>query len=194
MKKIAIIGSGGLGREILGIIEAINNQNHTWDFVGFYDDNFSNELINGYAVIGNIDSLNSLNEEIYIAIGIGNPIIKEKIHQRITNPKVSYPILIHPSVIIYSEETVVLGKGVIIGANCVLTVNISVSDFVYLNTASVISHDTVLGSYTMVMPTVAISAGANIGKRVYIGNGTKIDYPLEIVDDTIIKAGSVLSR
>ncbi|TYP97354.1 sugar O-acyltransferase (sialic acid O-acetyltransferase NeuD family) [Tenacibaculum adriaticum] len=194
MKKIAIIGAGGLGREILGIIECINSINKVWDFIGFYDDNASSKSVNGHSVIGNIDSLNFTKENVHVIIGIGNPSIKEKIKEKITNPKIIFPNLIHPSAVIYSFENVKLGKeGVVIGANCVLTVNISIGNYVYLNTSSVISHDTIIGDYSMIMPTVSISTGAKIGKRVYLGNGVKIDSPIEIEDDTIIKAGSILS-
>lgn len=194
MKKIAIIGSGGLGREILGIIKGINKFQKTWDFIGFYDDNITEELINGYSVLGKIDSLNTIEEELHIVVAIGSPKIKKIIIDKILNPKIIFPNLIHPSVIQYDEETISLGKGIIVAANCVLTVNIKVEDFVYINTASIISHDVTLGAYTMIMPTVSISAGATIGTSVYIGNGTKIDQPVRIEDHTVVKAGTILSN
>lgn len=193
MKKIAIIGSGGLGREILGIIQSINSKKNTWDFIGFYDDAISDKLINGYPNVGNIEDLNEIKGDLNVVIGIGNPKVKELIKNKIKNSNIIFPTLIHPSVIIYSNENVILGEGVVIAANSVLTVNINISSFVYINTASVISHDTTIGAYSMVMPSVSISAGANIGRKVYIGNGTKIDYPITIDDNSKIKAGTILS-
>lgn len=194
MKKIVIIGSGGLGREVLGIIQSINREKQTWDFIGFYDDNLTDELINGYPVLGKIDELNQIEEQLQVVIAIGNPKIKEIIKNKIVNPKIEFPNLIHPSVEIYSDDNVVLGKGIVIAANSVLTVNIEVSDFVYINTATVIAHDTKIGRYSMIMPTVSISAGGIIGEKVYIGNGTKIDYSINIKDNSKIKAGSILTQ
>ena len=193
MKKIVIIGSGGLGREVLGIIQSINRKENSWNFIGFYDDNLSTDLINGFPILGKIDELNQINEELYVVIAIGNPKIKELIKNKIINSQIKFPTLIHPSVEIYSEENVVLGKGVVIAANSVLTVNIEISDFVYINTAAVIAHDTKIGKYSMIMPTVSISAGGEIGEKVYIGNGTKIDYAIQIDDNAVIKAGSILT-
>ncbi|WP_369048789.1 hypothetical protein [Tenacibaculum sp. UWU-22] len=46
MKKIAIIGTGGLGREVLEIIQSINRGRKVWDILGFFDDNFSDDLVN----------------------------------------------------------------------------------------------------------------------------------------------------
>ena len=41
MKKIAIFGAGGFGREVKTIIDAINKENeNTYNFVGFFDDGF----------------------------------------------------------------------------------------------------------------------------------------------------------
>lgn len=193
MKNIAVIGSGGLGREVLGIIQSINRKENSWNFIGFYDDNLSNDLINGFPILGKIEELNQINEELYVVIAIGNPKIKKLIKNKIVNSQIKFPTLIHPSVEIYSEENVVLGKGVVIGANSVLTVNIEISDFVYINTAAVIAHDTKIGKYSMIMPTVSISAGGEIGEKVYIGNGTKIDYAIQIDDNAVIKAGSILT-
>ncbi|RBW54269.1 hypothetical protein DS884_17605 [Tenacibaculum sp. E3R01] len=135
-----------------------------------------------------------VEEELALVIGIGNSVVKEKIRKKITNKNIYFPALLHPSVIVYSSETVNLGEGVVIGANSVLTENIEIENFVYLNTNSIISHDTNIGEYSLIMPTVSISAGAKIGKRVYVGNGTKIDFPIIIENDTVIKAGTVLSK
>jgi len=195
MKKIAIIGSGGLGREVLGIIQSINNREKVWDFIGFYDDNLSDDLVNGYPIVGKIEALNNVDEELNIVFGIGNPKVKEIISNKINNGNIQFPTLIHPSVEIYSKEFVSLGKGVVIGANSVLTVNINIADFVYINTASIIAHDVSIGKFTMIMPTTSISAGGEIGEKVYVGNGTKIDYHgFKIDDNSIIKAGSIISK
>lgn len=194
MKKIAIVGSGGLGREVLGIIQSINKKIKTWEFLGFFDDNPSSNIVHGFPVLGKIDALNNRSDELAIVIAIGNPKIKEIIFNKINNPVINFPNIMHPSVIIYSEKTTSLGKGIVIGANCVLTVDINLKDFVYVNTGVIISHDTSVGKFSMLMPSVSISTGVNIGEKVYLGNGTIIDKPISINDNSIIKAGSVLPK
>ena len=192
MKKIALVGSGGLGREVLGIIQTINREEKVWDFIGFYDDNLSDKLINNYSIRAKIETLNSIKEELAVVIAIGNPKIKELIYNKINNSNISFPAIIHPSVINYDEETTNIGEGVVIGANTVLTVNIEIGKQVYINTASIISHDVSIGNFSMIMPTVAISAGASIEERVYLGNDVKIDQPIIVKADSIIKAGTIL--
>lgn len=38
MKKIAIFGAGGFGREVAFLIEDINKKNYQWEILGFFDD------------------------------------------------------------------------------------------------------------------------------------------------------------
>lgn len=68
--------------------------------------------------------LKLVEEELALVIGIGNPVVK-----KITNTNIYFPVLLHPSVIVYLSETVNLGEGVVIGANSVLTVNIEIIEF-----------------------------------------------------------------
>ena len=38
MKKIAVYGAGGFGREVACMLRHINNIIPTWDLLGFFDD------------------------------------------------------------------------------------------------------------------------------------------------------------
>ena len=38
MKKIAICGAGGFGKEVACILNLINEKQPTWELVGFFDD------------------------------------------------------------------------------------------------------------------------------------------------------------
>lgn len=39
MKDIAIFGAGEFGKEIACLLDRINKENPTWNFIGFFDDN-----------------------------------------------------------------------------------------------------------------------------------------------------------
>ena len=87
MKNIVIIGAGGVGRETALIIQQINELELTWNLIGFIDDNKDSwgKVINGYSVIGGIDSLEVLPSDTYIIIAIANYEIKRKIVNKINN-------------------------------------------------------------------------------------------------------------
>lgn len=193
MKKIAIIGAGGFGREVKMLIDQINKVSKQFDIVGFYDDKHFDGNINGIPYLGKIDRLNSITENLSIAISIADPHIKKDILKSIKNDKIEFPNLIHPTVIIGSDE-VILGKGNIICAGVIITVNVVISDFVILNLSCTVGHDTNIGNYSSFMPSVNISGEVNVKEGVYVGTGAKIINLLEIGEYTIVGAGAVVAK
>jgi len=99
LKPIAIFGAGGFGKEVLMLIHQINEYSHTWDFIGFFDDGKPiNTYINNYKVLGGLKELNEYTSEVHLIFAIGNPATKIHVLQNITNPRIKFPILIHPPV------------------------------------------------------------------------------------------------
>lgn len=195
MKDIAIFGVGGFGREVLALIKDINRVTQTWSIVGFFDDGHEKgEIINGYPILGKTEDLNNWKTPISLVVSIGNPIVKKRILDKITNSLVDYPTLIHPTVWIGDKEFVELGDGCIICAGNLITTNIRIEDFVILNLGCTVGHDTVIKKYSAFMPSVNISGEVNVGEGVYVGTGAKIINQLEIGDYTIVGAGAVVSK
>ena len=163
LKDIAIFGVGGFGREVLTLIRDINRKEPTYCFIGFFDDGHqTGEMINGFPVLGKTEDLNQWESELAIAISIGNPSVKKRVVNKITNPKVSYPTLIHPSTLIGAPEYLNVGKGCIICAGNMITTNIEIGDFVVLNLGCTVGHDTVIKDYAAFMPSCNISGEVRI--------------------------------
>ena len=72
----------------------------------------ANKLYNK-TVLGGIEELNEVNEELCLVISIGDPKIKQIILNKITNPNIHYPSIVHPNASI-SKDDVKIGKGCII--------------------------------------------------------------------------------
>ncbi len=194
MKKIAVFGKGGFGREVQMLIEQINSEAETWDFIGFYDDDKSSEKINGAPFLGMLSDLNLVEEEIYLVFAIGNPLVKKNLVGAITNPNIKYPLLIHPSVLVGNSDWVSIGKGSIICAGCIITVNINIGEHVILNLGCTVGHDVNIGDFSAFMPSINISGEVNVGEGVYAGTGAKIINQLEIGENTTIGAGAVVTK
>ncbi len=195
MKKIAIIGAGGFGREVQMLIEQINKTKKQYEFVGFFDDGFTlGELINGFPILGGVKDINQIDYELSIVSAIGEPELKEELLGLIKNDNINYPILIHPNVLIGDSKFVNIGAGSIITAGVVITVNINIGKHVILNLACTVGHDTNIGDYSSFMPTVNISGEVEISKCVYVGTGAKIINRLEIGEYTVVGAGAVVAK
>lgn len=193
MEKIAIIGAGGFAREILTLINDINRQNPKYDFVGFVDEEKS-QTIHGYPVIGNDDEVNKTKEPLSVVFAVGEPNLKERIRNKYTNPLISFPTLIHPSVLIADPDSISIGKGCIICAGCIITTDVELHNFVTLNLQCTVGHDTVISDYSSFMPSVNISGEVKVDRNVYVGTGAKIINQVEIGEHTIVGAGAVVAK
>ena len=194
MEKIVIVGAGGFGREVKMLIDQLNSKENVYEFIGYYDDGFARGTkINSNEVLGSILDLASTIEKLNVVVAIGAPDIKKKIVEKLSNPNLRFPTLIHPSVLI-GNEFVSVGKGCIICAGTIITCNIVIKDFVILNLMCTVGHDSSIHSYASFMPSVNISGEVVIHEGVYVGTGAKIINQLEIGKQTIIGAGAVVSK
>lgn len=195
MKDIAIFGVGGFGREVLTLIEDINKNKPTYRIVGFFDDGHEKgEMVNGYPVLGKTQELNQWPTDISIAISIGNPEIKKRVIDKISNPNVNYPTLIHPNVIIGDWDYVKIGEGCIICAGNMITTNIEIGSFVILNLGCTVGHDTVIKDYAAFMPSCNVSGEVLIEEGVYCGTGVKIINQTSIGKYATVGAGAVVTK
>lgn len=195
MKKIAVFGSGGFGREVKMLIDQINDVNPEWEFLGYFDDNQEKgALINGASILGGINELNQYSESIlHIVLAVGDPKAKKSILSKLGNTYIKFARLVHPSVYI-GKDNVVIGEGVIICAGVVVTVNVSIEDHVILNLSCTVGHDTNIGRYSSFMPAVNISGEVMIREGVYVGTGVKIINQLTIGEWTTVGAGAVVAK
>lgn len=193
LADIAIVGAGGLGKETAVLIDQINKQSKTWNLIGFFDDGVkAGTKVLSIPVLGTIDKLNTHNSSLNIVIAIGDPNIKSLLVDRLINPQLTFPVLIHPTAVIGHEVS--LSDGCMITAGCVLTADIRVGKHVLVNLNSTIGHDVILGDYSSVMPGAHISGAVKVGKRVFIGTGVAVLQHISIHDDAIIGAGAVVTK
>ncbi|MCF6138826.1 acetyltransferase [Pseudalkalibacillus berkeleyi] len=192
MKDIVIIGAGGFGREVAWLIEEINRVNKEWNIVGFVDDNekIQGTEVSGYKVVGDIEWLKE--QKVNVACAIGDPITKKKTIESLNGSKISFPVLIHPSVI-YSDR-VGFGAGSIICAANILTTDIQIGNHVIINLDCTIGHDATLGNYTTILPSVNVSGNVVTKECVSVGTGSAIIQGVTIGENTVVGAGAVVVK
>ena len=192
-EKIAVFGAGDLGREIVVLIRQINLSGGNWEIVGFYDDNESKgAIIGGLKVCGGVNDLNNLKEPINLILAIADTETKGKVADRITNPKISFPVLIHPLVEHHPFQNISIGKGSVICAGNNFTTDIHIGDHVLINLGCTIGHDCIINNYCSIMPGVNISGKVQLGEGVYVGTGSQIINYVSIGDYTTIGAGATV--
>ena len=191
MKNLIIIGAGGVGREVSLIVEQLNYLEDTWNLIGFIDDDIKmfGEVINGYSVIGGIETLNSYNEECYIVIAIANYKVKKSIVDKLNN-RLPFATIIHPKVWIH--DFMIVGEGSIIYEGTIITSNVNIGKHVIISPKCGIGHDSIIKDYTSLLWNVNISGADIIEEGVLIGSGATVIQNKTIGKGSIIGAGSVI--
>ena len=199
MKDIYILGSGGFAKEVYFLIDDINlySESPLYNFKGFID-KWADiaEMAIGKKKFPIIEEDFFLNNSKYgsanLAIGIGKPHILEKVFNKFNN-KYQFPNLIHPN-FVGNLENIEMGKGNILTAGCVFTVDIKIGSFNIFNLNTTVGHDTTIGSFNVMNPGVNVSGGINIGNKNLIGTNATILQYLTVGDNSILGAGAVLSK
>jgi len=192
---IAILGAGGLGREIFLLLSVINSHKKSILIRGFYDDNISisaNKL--PAPLLGNINSIPQHKITTLIP-AFGLPKTKINVLNSLNLDLYNFPTIIHPTLELSSEyQNVIIGKGSIITQGNMLTCDITIGDFVLINQGCSIGHDVKIGNYTSIMPGCMISGNVTIGKNVFLGTGAAIINGVNIADNATIGAGAVVNK
>lgn len=192
MKEIVIIGVGGFGREVVWLIDRINEISPTYKILGYVDDNKAShgKTIDEYQVLGDCEWLNNQKGEIYAVCAIGSSAIRKQVIEKLTNVK--FATVIDPNV--QMSKKVNIGEGTIICAGTIITVDITIGNHVIINLDCTVGHDTVLEDYVTLYPSVNVSGNTRLGECVEMGTGSQTIQGLDICNDAIVGAGAVVVR
>lgn len=194
MADIAIYGAGGFGREAALLVTQLSQLDERWNLIGFFDDGVkAGTLVDTLPVLGGMSELNSYPDPIGVVMAVAEPTMRRSLVDRVTNKRVSYPKVIHPSVMLGSQSNV-LGRGVILTAGVILTTAIKIEEFTIVNLASTIGHDAVIGSYSSIMPQCSVSGNVKIGGGCFIGAGSRILQGIELAENCVVGAGAVVTK
>ncbi len=191
MEDIVIIGSGGLAREVRWLIEDCNKKHCQWNVIGWVSKETPGTLIAGLPVLGDDNWLLNHNAPISVAVSVGSSILRKNIVTNIKkNINISFPIIVSPSAEL--SDSVHLGKGSIVMAKSILTVDINIGSFFVSNPSCTIAHDCSFGDYVTLNPGSNISGNVNLGRCVTIGAGASIIQGLSVGDNSTIGAGATV--
>lgn len=113
LKRLIIVGAGSHGLELYDIVRDINLAKPTFDLIGFVDDGAVNNdrlVARGMRILGPLEVLSGF--DAMFVLGIGHPVVRTKIADRIAGLKLKAATLIHPTV--SRRSFVNIGSGTVI--------------------------------------------------------------------------------
>ncbi|MEJ2510588.1 MAG: acetyltransferase [Anaerolineales bacterium] len=195
IEKVVIIGTGGFGREVLDVLEAVNQVETRYEILGFITEpGFQNpgELINDKPVLGYYDWLEQNKDQVKAICGVGAPATRLRLIRQAEQMGVQFFSVIHPRAIL--TRWVKLGTGSIITAGCILTNNITIGEHVHLNLDCTVGHDVVIEDCVTVSPGVHISGNVRLKEGSFIGTGANLIEGKTVGRWAVVGAGSVVVK
>jgi sugar O-acyltransferase (sialic acid O-acetyltransferase NeuD family) len=197
-QRIAIIGAGGMAREVESALRAMNRIEPRFEFTGFVVSDLSKlgPRDSREQVLGDVDWLVAHKNSIdALAIGIGSPSVRVRISAELSSllPGMEWPTLMHPSAVIDSGSAR-LGRGTFIGARVVATVNVTLEAFALLNFGATCGHEALIGRGSVVNPGANVNGGVVIDEGALIGSGAQILQYLRVGAGATVGAGAVVTR
>lgn len=192
MKKLIIIGAGGMGRTIYS--NALESVGYRVNFQvkGFIDDNL--HALDGFPnyppLIGTIKDYFPHEDDVFVS-SIGGE-ARRPCMEEIIRRGGEFMELIHKTARIYTNAK--LGKGNFIGAYTVIGNDATVGDYNMIQSYTVIGHDAVIGNWNRIDTHVTCVGGIIIEDEVNIHTSAVISHHVRVESGAHVGALSFVIR
>ncbi|GAB5400302.1 MAG: acetyltransferase [Aureisphaera sp.] len=182
MNDLILYGAGGHSFAMVELIRSINGL----QVQHIYDDAPRNDFILGVPVSKyNGQELNKAS----VCISVGNNEVRKKLSQKIN---ADFPILMHPSAVVYPSAEI--GLGTTIMAQAVIDASVSLGRFCIVNHNATVAHNAVVGDYCHIAINAAIAGGVTIGEGTLVGAGSVVLPGIKVGVGVVIGAGAVVTK
>lgn len=198
-EELIVVGGGGIGRETLELVNAVNAVSPgRYRVAGVADDSLSEEnlaLVEDLAVpyLGPVAALPTVSSAgCRFVIGIANPAIRRRLDAAMLAKGYAPAILIHPSATVGSSVT--LGPGSIVCPGARLTTNIVTGRHVHLHVNTTVGHDSRLADFVSLYPQAGVAGNCELREGATVGSNASVLQGLELGAESFVGAGAVVVR
>lgn len=186
--KVIVIGSSGHAKVI---IDAINKERH-YEIIGLLDDfRMKGETTMNVPVIGKVSDIKNFLQYSFI-IGVGSNHGRFSIYNKLIELGLNYINVIHPSAIIGSDVS--LGVGNFFAAGTIVNSGTIIGNHCIINTGATVDHDNTLEDFVSIAPNASLAGNVTVERGSLIGMGSCVIEKRKIARQTIIGAGSVVTK
>lgn len=192
MKRLIIIGAGGMGRTLYDIARESVGYGTEFMTAGFIDDNL--EALDGFAgyppVLGSISGYIPADDDVF-TFSIGGESRRKCIEQMIAKGA-RFINIIHRTARIGTN--VKLGQGNIVGPFTTLGADCIVGDYNLIQSYTVIGHDACIGDFNRIDTHVTCVGGITVADECTIHTSAVINHRVSIANHAKVGACSFVIR
>lgn len=181
--KVAIFGSGGLAKEVIGYVES---EGYEVACV-VSTEKFNNPQFEKYRVAVRLpEDLRG----IQCLLAVAEPQVKRQIVR--DHPNVTWMTYVHSSAFVSPHAR--LGRGCVLTPQTIAAGDCILKEFVFFNTNATVGHDSTIGSYTSLMPNSEVCGWCSIGEDCFIGINSTIVPHVTLAMGVKVSAGAVVRK
>ncbi len=196
MKRVVIIGAGGHARDTAWHAREVNRRTPTFDVLGFVVSDLTRLGPHDSPVLGDETWIDEHRQEIHgLVLGIGSPRARAQVAARLQErfPELEWPTIVHPSALL-DWNTLQIGRGVLVGAGVIGTVNVRIEDFAVLNPTVTLGHEAVVGTCSVMNHAAGLSGGTVLEREVLVGTGARVLQYRRVGAQAQVGAGAVVTK
>lgn len=196
LRDLLLIGAGGLGREAVEVVGAVNAVRPTWNLLGFLDDDPSKQgrSIGQVPVLGGTDLVDEFPQAQLLLCPVrpDNYVSRQILAERLGFDDGRYATVVHP--------TATLGASCRVGAGCLLLAHVDLTADVVLGRhvvampQVVLPHDVRIEDCATLGSGVRLGGACQIGESAYLGSGCCLRERLTVGRRAMIGMGAVVTR
>lgn len=188
--KLAIYGTGGLGKETCYLAECVMRKSSEYSHLVFIDDTMGEGEFLGYPVFPfSTFASRYSSEDTRVVIAVGEPKDRAMLRKRVVEAGFTLGQLISPDLQITKN---IIKQGCLVFSNCIIMPDVAIDENVVVQSGVILTHDDKIGKDTVICPRVTIGGNAIIGEQCFIGLSAVIRDHIEIKSNCIVGMGSVI--
>lgn len=184
-----VYGTSTLSEIIIDMVKYMNV-----NIEGFFDDFTDQSSFQGIPVIGGMDSLMELKEnlpEIKLFVAVGDNVNREKLFATIADNDISLSNIIHPGA--YIESTAVLGHGNLVMCGAYIGSKVVIGNGNLIFPGVCITHHNHIGEFNFFSPNVSVGGYTRIHSKCKIGMNSVVKPHIEVADNYTSEPLTIIS-
>lgn len=189
-----IVGAKGFAKEILQVFHEKNKLENIVFFDDINDD-IGELIFDEFPIIKSLEKAKEYFEQINpdFTLGIGSPKLRETLYHKFNSIGGNFTSTISPNSTIGAYDNII-NEGVNLMSGTTITNSIVIEKGCLINLHCTIGHDSFIGQFSELSPGVHISGNCKIGEFCSIGTNATILPKINIGNNVIIGAGTVVTK
>ena len=188
---LGIYGYGGHGLEVEELARVINLKENRWEKIIFVDD--AKDKIDNEKIFSFEDIISKYSpKDIEFMTGIGEPVIREKLYNKVKEKDYSFAILVHPSASV--AESAVLEEGTMVAHNAFVSIKAHLFTNTLVQPMACVHHECSVGRNSVVSTSAVMGGNSSLGYNSFIGLGATVKQGISVGNGSVVGMGAIVIK